>query len=436
MITVRDQRIVKRRGLAGAWSKSDSLRISLDSLRFCDGGIATFGGEGVGVSHSQKSAARPGGARLLEDAIRAGKSPDALFVKTFGSLRFEDREGHELRAPTRKTAALAAYLAMRPDKRVAREAIACLLWGDKKETHARHSLSQAISDVRHAFGEQLIRADSQYLWSPAQAADVDALRIVDLACGRCVTQGLETVESLYEGDFLQGFELDQEDFDCWLLAERERLRHLAHRVMTELLATRVRASQFNAALATAQKILSIEPFDETAHRAVMRCYAQQGFPRRAIEHFKALEIDIRRELDVEPDRRTAEVYREIVRGSSPANQGRTLSEYAFVLEQLPYAVAVTDTVNRIVGWNRIAEETFGFSKAEMVGRSPTLVYAPDHDAALADQILKKAITSGRWSGDVTLIAKDGSLRRQRRVVAPLFGPEGEIVGAFGHGFAV
>jgi hypothetical protein len=37
---------------------------------------------------------------------------------------------------------------------------------------------------------------------------------------------------------------------------------------------------------------------------------------------------------------------------------------------------------------------------------------------------------------LTLIAKDGSTRRQRRVVALLFGPEGEIVGAFCHGFPV
>jgi PAS domain S-box-containing protein len=359
-----------------------------------------------------------------------------LLVKTLGNLRFEDHCGRELRAPTRKTAALAAYLAMRPDKRVAREAIACLLWGDKKETHARHSLSQAISDVRHAFGEQIIGVDSQFLWSSGDAATVDALQLADLMRGRPATGDLEIVESLYDAEFLQGFDLGQEDFDCWVLAERERLRHLAHSAMTELLAIRVRAAQFNAALGTAQKILGIEPFDETAHRAIMRCYAQQGFPRRAIEHFKSLAVDIRRELGVEPDLPTVAMYREIVRGSTPPNQGRTLSEYAFVLEQLPYAVAVTDTVNRIVGWNRIAEDTFGFSKAEMVGRSPTLVYAPDHDSTLADQILQKAIAGGRWSGDVTLIAKDGSTRRQRRVVAPLFGPKGEIVGAFGHGFAV
>ena len=400
-------------------------------------GLATAGGEGAGVTRGQNMT-DIGGNPLLDEAdtIPGKKATGTVVLKTFGNLRFEDHRGRELRAPTRKTAALAAYLAMRPDKRVAREAIACLLWGDKKETHARHSLSQAISDVRHAFGEQLICVDSQFLWSPGEAADVDALRLAELARGRSAAKGFEAIESLYDGEFLLGFDLGQEDFDCWVLVERERLRHLAHSAMTELLAIRVRASQLNAALGTAQKILSIEPFDETAHRAIMRCYAQQGFPRRAIDHFKALEVDIYRELGVEPGLSTVEVYRGIVQGSTPPNQGRTLSEYAFVLEQLPYAVAVTDTVNRIVGWNRIAEETFGFSKAEMVGRSPTLVYAPDHDSTLADQILRKAIAGGRWSGDVTLIAKDGSTRRQRRVVAPLFGPEGEIVGAFGHGLPV
>src|SRR5882672_5690505 len=160
-------------------------------------GLTAAGGEGAGVTRGQNMA-DIGSNPLLDEAdtIPGKKVAGAVVLKTFGNLRFEDESGRELRAPTRKTAALAAYLAMRPDKRVAREAIACLLWGDKKDTHARHSLSQAISDVRHAFGEQLIRVDSQFVWSPGQAADVDALRIADLARGRCVTEGLETVESL------------------------------------------------------------------------------------------------------------------------------------------------------------------------------------------------------------------------------------------------
>jgi PAS domain S-box-containing protein len=54
-------------------------------------------------------------------------------------------------------------------------------------------------------------------------------------------------------------------------------------------------------------------------------------------------------------------------------------QYAFVLEQLPHPVVVTDIQNRIVGWNQLAEDAFGFTKGEICGRSPTLVYAPDRD---------------------------------------------------------
>src|SRR5882757_8192751 len=178
------------------------------------------------MTRSRRLTSAPRGA-LFETAQTAltTRSADALFIRTFGILRFEDRGGRELRAPTRKTAALAAYLAMRPGKRVARDVIASLLWGDKEDACARHSLSQAVSDVRHAFGEHLICVDSQFLWSPCEAAEVDALRLADLLSRQSAKEDLEAVERLYDGEFLQGVDLSQEDFDCWVLAERERLRH-------------------------------------------------------------------------------------------------------------------------------------------------------------------------------------------------------------------
>jgi len=359
-----------------------------------------------------------------------------LLIKSFGMLRFEDAAGCEPRAQTRKTAALAIYLAMHPEKRFSRDALAGLLWGDKEDSSARHSLSQAISDLRRTFGDRLLGVDPQFLWSPSGAVEIDALRLSRLAQGQGAKESLELIERLYEGDFLEGFELRQEEFDCWVMAEREGLRQLALRSMTELLAIRMRCSEFTAALGTAHKILKLEPFEEAAHRAIMRCYFQQGFTRRASEHFKTLTAALRRELGVAPETATTELYKEILHGPAQSSKGRTLSDYAFVLEQLPYAVVVTDTANRIVGWNRVAEETLGFSKEEMFGRSPTVVYAPDHDSTLADQILRKAMAGGRWMGEVALTAKDGSVRLQRRVVTPLFGREGEFVGAFGHGYVV
>lgn len=356
-------------------------------------------------------------------------------MRALGPLKFEDPTGCERRPTTRKTAMLAAYLAIHPGKRFSREAIADLLWGDKDEGRARHSLSQALSDLRKTFGDRTIGSDSQFVWGASGMVEVDAARLaaIELACAS--REELELFETLYQGEFLEGFDFGQPYITNWLAAERERLRQRVHEALGLLAQRRLRALEYDAALETAQRILGLDPYDEAAHRAVMHCHAAKGFPRRALDHYQALERELECELGVTPEEETSLLQQQIANGGELPPIGRTLADFAFVLEQLPYAVAVTDVENRIVGWNQIAEESLGFAKAEMFGRPPTAVYAGG-DAALADQILRKAVSGGRWVGDVMLTAKNGSSFPQRRIVSPLFGPDGHMVGAFGHGYAV
>jgi len=113
---------------------------------------------------------------------------------------------------------------------VAREAIACLLWGDKKDTSARHSLSQAISDVRHTFGDgssawilsssgvpatrPRLTPCSSPIWCEGTAPKKTSGRRAPLR--RRISPGLRFVPG--------GFRLLGS-------GERERLRHLAHSAM-------------------------------------------------------------------------------------------------------------------------------------------------------------------------------------------------------------
>jgi len=357
-------------------------------------------------------------------------------VKTFGALRFEDQYGRERFLETRKTAALAAFLAVQPGKRFRREVLADLLWGGKDDSSARHSLSQAVCLIRRNLGSGLLEGHPQYLSIPHGAAGVDAIELSALMEGPATRDDLEAVERLYGGDFLDGLDVCQEDFDIWIRSERDRLRQLLLKAMGDLLALKMRSCEFSSAHQTAMKMLQFEPFEERIHRALMRCYLHQGQPRRVVEHYKFLSADLHRELGVWPEQATKEIYQRALNGDARSSGGRTLSEFAFVLEQLPYSVVITDTANHIVGWNRVSEEVFGFTKHEMFGRSPTVIYAPDHDSGLANDILSTAIAQGRWIGEVSLTTKGGRQCRQKRVVAPLFGPEGEMVGAFGHGFSV
>lgn len=356
-----------------------------------------------------------------------------LRVTTFGGLRLYFGGDREVRLSTRKTAALVAYLCMNAGRRLPRESLRGLLWADKSESHARHSLSQALSEARRAFGDDLIQTDGQAIWIDAARVWVDAAELSRLVSEKTLSS-LDRAEALYQGDFLAFGELDQERFDDWLLGERERLRQVAQRGLATALALRAGEMDAERRLSTARAILALDPFDEPAHCALMQAYAEQGCAPLAVDHYHHLVRTLRQELGVAPGQETVAIFRAIAEQSKPQTlQPRTLTQYTFVLEQLPHPVVVTDTQNRIVGWNHLAEETFHFTKDEICGRSPTLLYAPDRDPSLADSILKRALQSGRWSKRVDMVGKDGRHCHQQRIVAPLYSPAGELVGAFGHG---
>jgi len=356
-----------------------------------------------------------------------------LRLSTFGGLRFQFGDDCEIRLSTRKTAALIAYLGMHAGRRIAREALCGLLWGDRTEIQARHSLSQALSEARKSFGDDLIRADGRVVWIDASQVWVDAFELTRLTIEKTMSS-LDRAEALYQGDFLAFGELDQEQFDEWILGERERFRQTAQRGLAAALALRAGSEDSERRLRTARAILALDPFDESAHCAVMQAYATQGYASLAIDHYQRLTRNLRRELGIAPEPETVATFQAIVERSQPQSlQPRTLAQYAFVLEQLPHPVVVTDLQSRIIGWNSLAEQTSGFTKAEICGRTPATVLAPNGDPSQADSILKHALQWGRWSKRVDLVSRNGQRSRQQRIVAPLFTREGELIGAFGHG---
>jgi PAS domain S-box-containing protein len=143
---------------------------------------------------------------------------------------------------------------------------------------------------------------------------------------------------------------------------------------------------------------------------------------------------LKRELNENPSDEVVAIYEAIV-AEKPASQRPILriEDYAFVIEQFPQPAVVTDLSNRVVGWNGFAESLLGFTKAEMQGRSPGVIFAPRGDTSLSHTILQQAVSRGRWEGMAIVRAKGGARLRQRRIVAPLYTADGELIGAFGYG---
>ncbi|HEY0519826.1 MAG TPA: PAS domain-containing protein, partial [Ilumatobacteraceae bacterium] len=106
-------------------------------------------------------------------------------------------------------------------------------------------------------------------------------------------------------------------------------------------------------------------------------------------------------------------------------------DLAAVLDALPRAIIVTDGDGRIELWNRRAEMLYGWSAADVVGRRASDVLVALPDRRVASDILDVVRNGEVWTGDFTLLRRDGEPIRVWVSDAPVrdaFGNTVAIVG--------
>src|SRR5574342_180950 len=81
----------------------------------------------------------------------------------------------------RKHLALLIYLALSPDRTRSRSHLQGLLWPEKSDLHARHSLNQAVKLLREQLGTERLISQGESLTLSDAALAVDALQSDGLA---------------------------------------------------------------------------------------------------------------------------------------------------------------------------------------------------------------------------------------------------------------
>jgi TolB-like protein/DNA-binding SARP family transcriptional activator len=188
-----------------------------------------------------------------------------------------------------------------------------VLWGRSDDAHACVSLRQTLALLRKSLSHAAcpcVISEGDALYLDPDHAMVDVAEFDEL-CRERSAGALEEAAVLYQGEFLEGFALDEELYEEWLRAERASLHESAVEALMSLLRCHVDGGNPEGGIRVAKRVLALDPLRETAHRALMRLYADVGDRALALKQYQACASVLKAELGVEPETQTRRLHEEI-----------------------------------------------------------------------------------------------------------------------------
>ena len=281
-----------------------------------------------------------------------------LNLELLGDFRLRSETGSLITISARKSQAMLAYLAVKPGQLVSRDKMAGLLWSSTAPEQARQSLRQTLSTLRRELAgvsqQKILVEEGDFLSLDAAAVHCDVVEFETLVATG-TPEALDPATRLYGGDFLDGFQIDEEKFDQWVLAERDRLHRMALRAHAQLVEQLARSGSLDEAIAVAQQSLRVDPLQESMHRTLMKLYQQSGDLLNALQQYDACARILRRELDVDPDAETRSLQQEIVelrkKRSTPQPSERDARKNVLIVEDNVLNRELTNAVLKSAGYN-------------------------------------------------------------------------------------
>ncbi|HSE78747.1 MAG TPA: tetratricopeptide repeat protein [Alphaproteobacteria bacterium] len=235
-----------------------------------------------------------------------------LKLQVLGGFRLWRADGSSVDTLGRKEQALLVYLALHDGRPQTRDRLANILWSDRGEPQARHSLRQSLTALRRELPDPdgaIVVADQETIALHSGTIEVDLAQFI-----RAATQLPERPDEaarLFVGDLLEGLDVRSDEFDNWLTTERSRLHNVAATVFARLGAFRLAEHDHDAAIAAAQQLLNLDPVDEGGHRLLMRCYAATGRRSAALRQFNICADLLVRHFNTAPSGDTVRLYEAI-----------------------------------------------------------------------------------------------------------------------------
>jgi len=324
--------------------------------------------------------------------------PAMIYIRTLGPAEVQiDGEAAPPELLQRKNLALLVYLARSPHRRRSREHLTGLLWGDKPEAKARHSLREAARILRRVLGDDGLEADVDRLAVAEGLVELD----VDWLEHLQADGDWEAAAALVGGEFLEGVSVkDAWPFEEWLGSERLRWRAASVRALVGRAEECMARGGVDEAMSLTERARALDPASGPAVRVAMKAQALSGNRAAALAHYEALRMHLE-EAGSEPDPETAELAAR-VRREREWQLAPSVPKDASVGAQLrrPPLIGREEELGRLtVAWEEVVSR----------GGAAVAVIAGDvgyGKTRLAEELIARARLSGASIGAVRGVESD------------------------------
>jgi DNA-binding SARP family transcriptional activator len=284
---------------------------------------------------------------------------DKLFIRLLTGDDLQVEAPVALQWKGRPARALLALLALKPGEPVLRDLLAVWLWPDQQA--ARGSLRMALLSLRRVTDPVLpnmIRATNESIMLDVDREAVDWVMFESLCTRPDVESRIQALE-LYNGDLELSavFPSPHEALAELLRNKRERLRDSAIRTGVDLIAEFGSMGPPDRIGFVARKILTIEPANEPAHRAMMRAHVTAGDRSAALRQYEQCSRALDEHYGLDPSEETMALRNEII-GETAVDSTKPTEQSGLSARKETAWFAQPSAQGKGPGWRRLLAVAF------------------------------------------------------------------------------
>lgn len=261
--------------------------------------------------------------RPVNERIKFAMREIRIWLRLIGTFAVY-RSGQQLQATqvgSRKARVLLALLAVEHGCLVPVDRVAEVLWGDTWPSRPAENAATLVSRVRSTLGpDVVVGGRGGYRLGGSVGVDLwaggglIAAAEADLARGEPAPARLaaERATALFGNATV----LTDESGALWAEPARAAHQQLLRRTRLALAEAALRMGDVQGAQTAAEAAATADPFDEGAHRALMRAYEAAGEPAWALALYERLRATLSEEFGIDPSSATRSLHLTILRNAT------------------------------------------------------------------------------------------------------------------------